>query len=382
MIKALAFFPWWSVEHEHRIGSIRLLPYERGLKPGNQPNATQKDIDSVIGAYGELPGKKVNKATLLEVAGWTLGCDPDAVLTELFAVREIVAYSVISNRRLFFGHSRYCCFDNFKLTVQRYVEGKGDMFAYSTRRRDGGVTNLWGSDEFAFHRPLHVNGVDGVGFDEEIVNLLIGSRNPSWLNAISEFNRANTDSSDISPNVEMIMMKSAFEQLLEINQYANSFDIALCRLLPDLPSHSDSEGPLKDRWRMAYPKSLGPMTAWAREFCTRRGRAAHGRASSSREGVWSDDAHLAFCSVLFPLLLKKIAWEKGFYEVNAFDLERLRRINDYLMHDPFIVRDDGGGESHPWVEIELHAHLRQALLSRGRQLSETLDVIVGADKQI
>lgn len=38
------------------------------------------------------------------------------------------------------------------------------------------------------------------------------------------------------------------------------------------------------------------------------------------------------------------------------DLEHLRRIEQYLMYDPF-AHDWDGEDTHPWVDIEMNARL-------------------------
>ena len=305
--RAIAFFPWWINEEPISIGPIRLRPYAKGRLPGNLDQVEQADIDGVMQAYANRPGHRVKKATLLEVDDWHSGADPEGSLTRLFLAKEALGFAGLASRKLFKGHFGYCCFDNFIMVVQRFRPGKAGTFAYTIRRRDGSSTNLWSSDQFTFQRPLHVSDPLGcVPLDEALVCMLMAPEIPAhWLEAIREFNRANTDSADIPVHVELVMMKSAFEQLLDIDEKARSFADALDQILPPVQtSSSPPPGPLRQRWLSRFDRFTRPIHSWAKEFCIRRGAAAHGNDGGSHH-VWSDHAHLAFASFLFPLLLKK-----------------------------------------------------------------------------
>ena len=288
----------------------------------------------------------------------------------MFLVRDILGFSTLAARSLFREHSGYCSFHNFLLVVQRFREGQADTFAYTTRRRDGGSINLWSSDEFAFQRPIHVNtSLRPPRPQEALVALLLRDDvPPSWFEAIREFNHANTDSLDVPLHVETVMMKSAFEQLLGIGVRAEDFERALKGLLPEPRSELAErvrEHSLSEKWRKAFPRSARPIYAWAREFCARRGGAAHGGRKGSHY-VWSEESHLAFCSIFFPLILKRVANSRGMYEMQGDDMERLERIDEYVVADPMGHSEDeeeGSDLEHPWVkidnDIELHAIARR-----------------------
>ncbi|WP_457097894.1 hypothetical protein [Lysobacter sp. P5_B9] len=249
------------------------------------------------------------------------------------------------------------------MVVQRFQAGRGDTFAYTMRRRDGGSQHLWSSDEFAFQRPLHVNSaLSGLSIDAHLVQLLMDESLPvNWSEAVSEFNRANTDSIDMPMHVEMVMLKSAFEQLFGIQPRADHFERALERMLSSLPPPPRSaDGPLRARWLQAFPKSGRLIHAWAREFCSRRGAAAHGSRGGSHF-IWSEASHLAFASLLFPLALKKLAADARGYPITSDDMERLVRIDEYIAHDPMTFREDDDsdyGTKHPWLEIDLDVRMR------------------------
>lgn len=348
-MKALAFFPWWAGNEDLSIGRIRLIPYRRRSKPGNLPHVTQAEIDRVLRAYSTWPRRIVRDALLLEVDNWHLGENPEPVMARLFQAREALGFAALAERRLFAGSgAEYCNFDNFHLVVQPYLAGHTGHFAYNTRRRDGGTKNLWHTSEFAFHPPLHVHPMGAHTFETALVELLMTELPPSWRNAIAEYNCANTDAQELSDHVELVLMKSAFEWLLNVGSGVHDFVAALIKLMP--PTSTETS----PAWRRRYLTVSHPLDAWAKEFCDWRNAAAHASDRDHPRFVWSMRSHLAFASKLFPLIFKKVASDAGRYMLSAKDVASLAIIEQYLQHDPFEHRPAPSSASspHPWALLD------------------------------
>ena len=358
MPSAIAFFPWLTCNDAVEVGPVRLLPYQRGKAPGDLPNITQADMDGVIKAYSSYPGARTKAATILEVADWRVGMDvPQEQLERLFNARLMIGFTALSKRRLF-RHGDYCNYDTYELVVQRFKPGDTGTFAFSTRRRDGGTSHMWGSEAFAFHRPQHVDAHAILNVDTTLLKALM--RLPSQMSrvteALLEFCAANTDALGVPEHVEVVMTKSAFEWLLGIDQDAASFQRALSSALQSIPGVRAKPGPMAERWASRWRNSR-PLEAWARDFCVVRGAAAHGlRRGAEGASVWSARQHLAFASLLFPLLVKKLLADHQSIQLDHRDIERIKRLDSYLMHDPFerIDQDSDDGE-HPWLAIDMEA---------------------------
>lgn len=371
MTKAIAFFPWLQIENPITVGPLRLLPYEKAKLPGDSVNVSQRQLDLVLKAYATHPRKRITAATLLELDEWSTGTDPSAAMEKLYAAKELLAFTSLSERKLFHGHfDNYCCNDDFALIVQNFTPENTSTFAYSTRRRDGGTSNVWSSEEFSFHRPIHCSTHNSPSQNLDLLAALLPQRKPNLIESIAEFNHSNTDSQDVLPHVELVMLKSAFELLFEIKQNVGEFCKALDKSLSSLAPTKTADGPLKAKWLKAQAKASRPLNAWAREFCDRRGVAAHGNSSTSDRFVWPERSHLAFASFLFPLLLKKILSEMGNYKISDYDKNRLRKIDQYVLHDPFSQRSFNRKESkkHPWAAIDQeiqHAELAKIMHYQG-----------------
>ena len=117
------------------------------------------------------------------------------------------------------------------------------------------------------------------------------------------------------------MVKSAFEFLLGVGQDARDFVRALhssfgALLLDPL------DGPLTRQWQERWPKATNILGAWAQEFCALRGRAAHGDQRGAASFVWTEKAHLAFASILFPLVTRKSLEDRQLLPMDAYHLAR------------------------------------------------------------
>jgi hypothetical protein len=356
MPSALAFLPWISITEPITIGPLRLLPYQRGKLPGDLPKITQADIDGVLSAYANRPGNNIAKATIFELGEWQSGMDADNVVSDLFRARTALAFSALAHRQLFRQSSNYCNYDTYSLVVQRYTAGETGAFAFTTRCRDGGTSHLWSSDEFSFHRPNHVDLHSHLSLDEPLLAFVLSlSGSDPLLEAIKEFNYANTDSPDVPEHVELVMMKSAFEWLLAIGEKADEFVAGINECLKGMHAVESLNGPLKAQWQKARPSASRPLEAWAREFCALRGAAAHGKSRAVSHFVWHIRAHLAFASLFFPLLFKKVAADRGIFKIDDYDVEKLRLIDAYLLSDPFKFDRVAGDSIHPWPEIDIRA---------------------------
>lgn len=334
--------------------SVRLLPYWRNKAPGDTEIAKQQDLDDVLRAYSVGLKTRVSKATLLEVGEWRTGMEADdATRQQLFRARIVIGFSALSYRQLFSGHLRYCCYDTYTLVMQNYQARRADRFQYSTRRRDGNAGHHWNADGFAFHRPLHVDSHARIEIDEKLAACLLdlpSRAEEPLLASLEEFDAANTDSGDVPIHIEVVLVKSAFERLLHVGSKDKEFSRALQDCIPDMPS--DPKGPLLKKWKTRFPQASSILGAWAQEFSALRGANAHGTDRKLNHFVWGPHAHLAFASILFPLIVKKKLADAKLWAQQEADADKLRRIQDYLMHDPFNLGRTKREIGHPWSDIE------------------------------
>lgn len=383
-MSAIALLPWIRLEEPLLVEDLRLLPYQRKKLPGDLPLVVQVDIDAIFGAYADRPKKPVQRGALVEIGGWKSGMEASAeVIDDLRRASDFLTFSALSNRQLFRGHFGYVNAAAYKVVIQRFEAGQADRFAYQTRRRDGGTLNFWSSDAFNYARPTQTEPSWRIDPDIPLLECLL--RLPKTehriFEAVREFNAANSDSPDIPVHVEMVMIKAAFEGLLNINTANDPFTLALARIVPQARDVS-ADRPLAIEWiRRWTPKDGRLLTAWGREFCALRGVSAHGQKGQSRL-IWDEHRHLAYASILFPLVLKRVLAEKGHYTLSEYDESHLGRIENYLEYDPF-PRADGERHSepardqkpHPWDDLFLKARRAVTSMALRRQIATAIDAV-------
>jgi hypothetical protein len=115
---------------------------------------------------------------------------------------------------------------------------------------------------------------------------------------------------------------------------------------------SGPQGQLLEKWKKRFPQAPSILGAWAQEFSALRGANAHGTDRKLDHFVWGPRAHLAFAYMLFPLIMKKKLVDAKLWALQEADAEKLRRIQDYLMHDPYNTGRAKRQHSHPWVDID------------------------------
>jgi hypothetical protein len=382
MPNTLAFFPWLTTETVTEIAGIRLTPYRRRRLPGDKATASQTDVDGIIAAYARRKNVLVDRALLLEVGDWRSGQEANAdVVKELFRVRELLAFCGLAHRQLF-RRDQYSNFDTFALTVQSFQANSPGAFSFTVRRRDYGTTHLWDADEFAFLKPLHVEDGARLFFSPALFDSLRRAdlADAAPFSAIVEFNRANTDG-DVPLHTELVMMKSAFEYLLDIDHHAENFVEALLPLVPAFTSTDKYPCPGFELWAKRFPKSTRPLESWAREFCVQRNEAGHGARRGGDHHVWSQDAHLAFASMLLPKLVQFLLAQRGFFTPTETDSIHREWTEAYLGFDPFApvpTRQRDRAREHEWSRIISEGVVGEKLR---RRMRAELDRIMPDEKE-
>lgn len=368
-MSAIAFLPWISLNESLVVGDLRLLPYERRKLPGDLPFVQQRDVDAVFGAYSNGRRSIVKHGALLEIGDWKSGQEPSPqALADIRHVCALITVSALSKRQLFGGHAGYVNSAAYKVIIQRFEAGQADRFAYETRRRDGGTLNYWTSDSFNYARPTHTEASWRIELDTPLLECLLKlpRTHRGIFEAVAEFNAANSDSPDMPIHVEVVMLKTAFEWLLQIKSGNEQFTTALSKLVPVAVS-VENGGKLPGEWsKKAPPKDGRLLTAWGLEFCALRGASAHGQKGQPKVS-WDAHSHLAFGAVLFPLVLKKRLADEGFYKLSELDEENLQSVERLLAFDPFQkaekIQRTGRRTSqvkHPWSVIASEARAKVA----------------------
>jgi hypothetical protein len=343
------------------------LPYCRGKKPGSIGGATQADIDQVLGNYadhGRLPtsslGTPVANATIVH---WVADGEKSTISQEEISKRmkfgQWLILAGLSERR-YGSHMRYCNSDGLTLMGQHYASGQAGAVSFDTRRRDG-VSKRVLSATYGrpyFLRPINVSDPLVVEFDIPLLKALMNINDVDLENRIYDsvvmFNRANTDASEVPDHAEMVMLRAAFETLLNTSHETSDLVAKInTHFATALAAPIWSNGTfIKEIWLARWTntkqrKIKRPLDAWIHDFCNARNNSAHGSASGSKypPSIWSIRNHLMFASWLFPLMVKGVVAEHGVYTLSDEDKDCRSDFEQFFAED---ISKPNADSSLPW----------------------------------
>ncbi len=359
----LFFLPWVPCDTEIALGPVKLLPFERTKRPGPMAGISQADFDAILGAYaepayiGKSMGKRVDRATIV----WWDGDSSTSELTDddiakRLAFGQMIVFAALAERR--FGTHSYWNADCLAMVAQRFAVGNASHLAIRTRRRDGyGMNMVSASDAPIFLRPHHAN-CKRVEFDERLVvainDLPAGALRDRILDSITVFNRANTDSQDVSLATELVLLRVAFETLFQATHAAPD-------LRKKIADHFDRyrpkvawvSGPIPEAtWRARWPADVSrPLDAWVQDFCAARNNSAHGTTSAGKYAlpVWSSPNHALFASFFFPMCVKSILADAGAYTLSERDKDYLCNCEAFMAYDILAMTPK---EKLQWDEVD------------------------------
>jgi len=379
-MSVLFFFPWVASRGELQCGELSIIPYEREQAPKEMNGISQEIIDAVLGNYGDVayppqPNAFTNikQATLLR---WTSDADGlDLSESQIFDRLEqarYIAFCALAQRR-FCSHDGYCNAAGYEVIAQRFVVERPNSISITTRRRDGFTqTYISRTSTPRFIRPEHVNSRLHLGFDEKLLRALLrlplGGLKKRIDEAISTFLLANSDSPSMPANTELVLMRSAFEALLNASHRAADLRNKIYGHFANEVTNPPVWGTgvfTEAIWRKRWPQNTRPLDAWVQDFCNARNSAAHGSKSNGLPSIWRSQNHLLFSSWLFPLMVKKILVDAKIYQLSDEDLAFRKRCEEFLAHD-LLSRVQEGSDERWWSRVESkisESLLTDALLS-------------------
>ncbi len=365
MKKNLAFFPWLNITGDIELHSVELKRYERGSLPFGKNTRKQNACDEAFSHYKDRTGEPISFATILKLkfkeADIYLSEDDRNFLRE---AAQIIAFSGLSERK-FFVPGHYWNADNFHFVILEFTDtSKG--FTVVLRRRYGQVGRFYSPKLFSETVPAHVNNATECKIDVELANALLKLReekkkknSKEWkrfLDVIFFYNLANTDNPSIIPQQEVVMLLWAFQRLLgcehaDWKELVKEFASKISFVGEGLPL-GKSKRPLE--W-YRKKKVLTIREVWIMDFYRLRGEFAHGKTEDEKPPseplAWTMDEHLLLASFIFPLLLKVVLNNHGFYALTECDRAYIRAF-DELTHDPFgRVKTEDEPESWWWNKV-------------------------------
>lgn len=362
-MKVVALFPWLQPHKETDCGDFSLIPYIRGKAPGGTGTPLQALLDELTLPYMSHSNEPIKAATLMRISGQDIiGELNEDQRDELFLFGELVAFSGLAKREFFAGHINYTNRDNFILAVQSFKQidpNSGTVIV--VRRRDGSCDTTVSRKALRIHCPAHVPRVLSSDIlDVTLLKILVTARKKlkpeDWercYESIWWFNKANTDSAQVTPQEEVVFSVSAFERLLD------SRTGVLEDLVPPFlelvnPSESVSiDKCTKSLGRLrGKVKSSSIREAWLRDLVILRHNHAHGMKAPGYHPCWSIEEHLLLASYIFPLMVKRMLHRNLLYRPTSEDEVDINAFESLANADLFSPQTSpDGSERWPWHEI-------------------------------
>ncbi len=354
--RGIAFLPWVTSDAERLVGRFLLVPYRLGRSENAASAIPHAQIDQALRFYRDASRRPIRQCTLVALADKGIGTAlSDAEIEDLFIFGELLAFSALSHRRFFQNGFGYVGRDQYALLFQRIPDHFSGSIALTYRRRDGGMTQGIGADDFPITIPPHVVWQQSVAYDEQLLQALLqawmGMSAKDWqryYEAANAFNFANTDSEAVPHGMELVLLHGAFERALGVGGgKTNDFvaELGKCLAISDR---------VKCRVRGAIqpkPKANEPfvLEAWARDFCASRGSVAHGHDYAASKPTWSLPNHLLLASYLLPLVIKRRLSEAGLMTMREGDVALIDAFERLACFDHF--RRMSALTTPPWRRI-------------------------------
>jgi hypothetical protein len=345
----LQFLPWCALDRTYDLGDLKLVPFSDARFEPSFGSEERSMIRRLLAPYRGLDGRVVHRPAIVLYKGE----DPLRDLSEeerRDAGEEVhlACFSSLAARRLFTETpSNSTCFTRY---VQRF-EGTSLGVTITARRPDGEHWISWPLQSLAMAIPPQASAVHQVSVDDALFAALVQFRSASsskewsaYQNAIDCFNVANRCDDAMPSHVEWVMLAAAFQRLLgsasKASAIASAFEAAIT---PEKPRTA-----ITTRHLAEPARNWSIRKAWMYEFYTLRGDFAHGQLSNSRPTTWTGGEHVVLATIAFPLLVKGLLREGGYYEMRDSDWAQIDAFED-LLDSAFMKPPEDQASSWDWI---------------------------------
>lgn len=359
--KLIAFLPWLKLAQPVTIGDVQFIPFrvsDTQETGGFQGLGTP--FVRILSSYVDIRNRPVESATVATISrrqpAWNLR---DEDFGEVQEASSLLYLAAMATNEYFQQFGSYVNRTIFDLCWQRFTDPVG-YITLTVRRRDGELTMAgYKHGKIKFTMPAHADSrdpaiVDG-GLVEALNKALAG--NSVLLRrlkpALSFLSLANTDSDVMGPPAEVILMGSAFEQFLEAYG-ARELSQKFGDLFHEFGSVTVGEalkvtpGIVVDPRYAEDQRNWFVDRKWMEEFYHLRSAYVHGDDLSTRTWGWIPLEHLVMAAFAFPLTVKLMLAQDGYYALSSTDKARCGGIDLLLASSQWA--QSGGSNATVWQE--------------------------------
>lgn len=323
--RCVALMPFLRLKHGYTIAGVEFLPLrdESGAVPQVLESAAAS-VDRILSGYVDHQGKPFTNCVVatLPGKGWNLADDDSSSVGQAASLLFLASWA--SNQYFPRYAGPYVNSTNFRVVWQRFTGPSPTSIAVRARRRDGSQwTGGYQHGELTFNLPIHCSIRDYADVDDDFLNALDDAdagqaRTIDRLRTALPFVLlANTDDEVMLELSEAILMASAFEQLLG----SKDGKYRLSKIFGDLFAQfgralvSDACATRRQDTDLEW----WIHRKWIKELYELRNKAAHQGTDTSRMWGWNSFEHLVMAAHVFPLTVKLLLVQDGYYQLSDDD---------------------------------------------------------------
>ena len=360
--------PFLRMRTGHTVAGVEFLPLRDG--DGNVPAALETAVaplERILSGYVDRQGTAFTNCVVATIPGkgWDLSRDDGPAVMWRASLLFLASWACND----YFPRFRrsYVNSTMFRIIGQAY---SGDMpvdIAISARRRDGETLGFgYKHGEVTFNVPVQCSIRETAVFDEDFVAGLSAavaadSAVAGLLRTTLPFvELANTDDDFMTEHAEVILMASAYEQLLR--RPANKYKLGqkLAKLFGRFGSVTVADAQ-KVRSGITIDDSKPDRAAaqpkwwvhqkWLEELYGMRNKVAHEGSDGGRSGGWTISEHLVMAAYVFPLAVKLLLEREGHYALTDTDRVGCRAVDQLLAAARWVEEEDGRESKESWTSI-------------------------------
>ena len=298
----------------------------------DKPFKTQ--LQKIFNSYKDPEGNPVHE---LSVVGFRIKLFKGLLPKEDQEIAELIrllSFSVMAENDYYQQVGQYFNATHFQSFYQRFQVGSQEI-APRTRRRDGSTLHGgYKHGELKFSMPLeaatNLKARPNIPLLQSLVKCLRQDTSDAAAirGAINWFFLANTDSNSVTPETEIIMMSSAFETLLQVQDQREKKK-ALMDRLPGLSASSLVKEAVRKGTDGKRQKRSWKVW-WIDEFYWLRNKIIHGGKLVPKPKKWTVNEHLTIAAMVLANGVKLKLANLGFYTLEPRDKKRADSIDLFI----------------------------------------------------
>lgn len=333
--KLVAFLPWVKLGSPVTVRSVTYQPFEVGRTDVEEPLVgLRAPLTRILSSYVDFLDRPVRSCVVVLNAdrkpSWNLVREDFEDVQWSTSLMFLATYA---QNEYFQQLPKYVNRAMFDLYWQGFTEPI-EFITLSAQRRGGELLIAgYKHGQIKLTVPIQADSRDPITPDIGFLQALqvaeaAGSATIRRLKAaLSFFSLASTDSEAMVPEAEVILMASAFEQLLEGygawklgGKFSDLFNpFGAVTVTQALPTRG---GIVVNPKYESAQKAWFVHRKWIEELYDLRSAFAHGNAPSARSWGWLRPEHLVIAAFTFPLTVKLCLKQEGHYTLTRDDKVR------------------------------------------------------------